>query len=149
MLLPFTTIRIVRSAHLALLPKRCTAQFDFAVSDRYSYEKIHTASLLRRDGLTSALVTILRPRLKARAWCGDLCWDEPISPSQRCRMHILSHHRWLSVCVSSWPYFKIQTLLMCDRENTAHVQWIRCWLKGSHLIDWMSAFWYRTPCSNE
>ena len=38
MLLTFTTIRLVRSAHLALSPILFTAQFDFAVSDRYSYE---------------------------------------------------------------------------------------------------------------
>ena len=30
--------------------------------------------------LISALVTASSTRLKARAWCGDLCWDEPISP---------------------------------------------------------------------
>ena len=42
---------MVRSAHLALPPKCFTVQFDFAVSVRYSYEKMHTASLgmLRRD----------------------------------------------------------------------------------------------------
>ena len=34
-----------------------TAQFDIAVSDRYSYEKMHTESLVWRDGLTPALVT--------------------------------------------------------------------------------------------
>ena len=45
MQLAFTTRRIVRSAHLALSPIRFTAQFDYAVSDRYSYEKMHTASL--------------------------------------------------------------------------------------------------------
>ena len=51
---------------------------------------MHTASLVRRDGQFSALVTTSSPRLKTRAWCGDLCWDEPISPSQRCCMHIIS-----------------------------------------------------------
>ena len=49
---------------------------------------IHTSTARCQDGLISALVTTSNPRLKARAWCGDLCWDEPISPSQRCRMHI-------------------------------------------------------------
>ena len=44
-MLDFTTSRIVRSAPLALSPINFTAQFDFAVSDRYSHEKIHTASL--------------------------------------------------------------------------------------------------------
>ena len=43
---------------------------------------------VRRDGLISAQVTTSSPRPKARAWCGDLCWDQPISPSQRCRMYI-------------------------------------------------------------
>ena len=36
---------MVRSAHLALSPLSFTAQFAFAVSEIYSYEKIHTASL--------------------------------------------------------------------------------------------------------
>ena len=30
---------------------------------------------------------------KARGWCGDLCWDQPISPSQRCYMHDSSSTR--------------------------------------------------------
>ena len=67
MLLAFTTRLMVRSAHLALSPIRFTAQFDFAVLDRYLYDKIHTASLVRRDGLISALVTTASSRLKARA----------------------------------------------------------------------------------
>ena len=52
MLLVFTMRRMVRSAHLTLSPRRFTALFDFAASNRYSYEKIglHTASLVRRDG---------------------------------------------------------------------------------------------------
>ena len=45
MLLAFTERHKVGSDHLALSPIRFTAQFDFAVSDRYSYERIHTASL--------------------------------------------------------------------------------------------------------
>ena len=36
---------MVSSAHLALSPMSFTAQFDFAVPEIYSYEKIHTASL--------------------------------------------------------------------------------------------------------
>ena len=42
---------------------RFTAQFDFAVSDRYSYKKMHTASLVRGDGLISAQVTTSSPSL--------------------------------------------------------------------------------------
>ena len=53
MLLAFTTRRMVRSARLALSHIRFTEQFDFAVSDRYSYEKMHTASLVRRADLSS------------------------------------------------------------------------------------------------
>ena len=49
---------------------------------------MHTSSLIRQDGLISALDTTSSSRLKDRAWYGDLCWDQPISPSQRCRMHI-------------------------------------------------------------
>ena len=59
MLLAFTMTHMVRSAHLALSPIHFTAKFDFAISDRYSYEKMHIASLVRRDGLISALVTTL------------------------------------------------------------------------------------------
>ena len=84
-LLAFTTRRMVRSTHLTLSRTRFTAQLNFAVLNRYSYEKIHIVSFVRRDELISALVTTTSLRLKARAWCGDLCWDEP---SQRCRMHI-------------------------------------------------------------
>ena len=45
MLLAFNARHMMRSADLALSPKRLTAQFVFAVSNRYLYEKIHTASL--------------------------------------------------------------------------------------------------------
>ena len=59
---------MVRSAHLTLSPKHCNAEFDFAVSNSYSYEIIHTAyRWVRRDGLISALVTTLSPRLKTCA----------------------------------------------------------------------------------
>ena len=85
MLLTFTTRRLVRSAHLALSPICFTSQFDFAVSD----SKYILHCWVRRDGLISALVTTSSPRLESRAWCGDLCWDELISLSQRCRMHIM------------------------------------------------------------
>ena len=44
-MLAFTMRGMVRSARLALSPKRFTAQFGFAVSNRYLYEKIHTESL--------------------------------------------------------------------------------------------------------
>ena len=87
---------MVRSAYLALSSKRFTAQFDFAVSNSYSYDKyipretqnicitfVQPTTLykcytnvlcllgqhrwVRRDGLISALVTTSSPRLKARA----------------------------------------------------------------------------------
>ena len=61
---------------------------------------MHTASLVRRDGLISALVTTSRARLQAQAWCCDLCWDEPISPSQRYRYTELS----VSVTVTHWDF---------------------------------------------
>ena len=89
---------------------------------------MHTASLVHRDELISALVTTSSPRLKARAWCGDLCWDEPISPSQQCRMHILSHsclssnlwhlcHVWLDRVGK----YKRCSFLVRYGKNTAHV----------------------------
>ena len=62
--------------YLTLSRIRFTAKFDFAVSDRYSYEKMHTASLVRRDGIISALVTTSSPRLKAVVTCAE------ISPSR-------------------------------------------------------------------
>ena len=92
MLLTFTTRRMVRSAYLSLSPMHFTAQLNFAF-------QIHTASFgtqVQRDGLISALVphikhssTTWSTRLKARVGCGNLCRDEPISPSQRCRMHLV------------------------------------------------------------
>ena len=45
MLLAFTSRLKMGSAHLTLSPIHFTAQFDFAVSDKYLYEKIHTASM--------------------------------------------------------------------------------------------------------
>ena len=95
---------MLRSAHLALSHVRFPAQFDFSVSQRYSYEKrLHR--WVRRDGLISALVTTSIPRLKARAWCGDLRWDEPISPSQRCRMHMS--------CVDSYVPKRVLCIVLC------------------------------------
>ena len=44
MLMAFTMRHMVRSAHLALSPMRFTDQLHFTFSDRYLYEKIHTAS---------------------------------------------------------------------------------------------------------
>ena len=75
-------------------------------SDRYSYVKMRTASLVWRE-----LVTTSSRRLKARAWCGHLCWEEPISLSQRCSMHIISiQHVWfvssIPVHIWSWPSFQ-------------------------------------------
>ena len=45
------------------------------------------------------------------------------------------------ICVS-WSCEKIQTVFIFRAicENTAHVKWIRCSPKGSHLIHWTSAF---------
>ena len=48
---------------------------------------------VRRDGLISALFAISSPRTNARAWYAHLCCDEPISLSQRCRMHIFTDSR--------------------------------------------------------
>ena len=62
MLLAFTTRRMVRSPHLAFSLTRFTDRFDFAVSYRYSHEKIHTESLVRRNGLISAQVTTHQAR---------------------------------------------------------------------------------------
>ena len=48
-LLAFTARLMVRSAHRVLFPIRFSAQFGFAVPDRYSYKKIHTASFGSAD----------------------------------------------------------------------------------------------------
>ena len=63
MVLPFTTRRMVGSAHLALYPIRFTAQLDFAVSDTYSYEKYILHRWVRRDRLISPLVFTSSPSL--------------------------------------------------------------------------------------
>ena len=140
-----------------------TAQFAFAVSNGYSYEKIHTASLARRDGL----ITTSTPRLKARAWCGDLCWNEPISLFQRCRMHIFSHSCcWLSLRDLWWdqPISHSPIRLHCSfsfyrfrqifvRENTYCIVSTARWAdlsthhhikpspKGSGLMWWLVLRW--------
>ena len=41
---------------------------------------MHTASLKMRDGLISSQVTTSSQSLQARAWCGDECLDQSISP---------------------------------------------------------------------
>ena len=101
-------------------PSRSLSLFDFAVSDRCSYEKIHTASLgtarwadlgtrhhhikpspkgsplgTRRWCDVDALTLIQRRNnvvcSAGRALCGELCWDDLISPYPiRCSMHIFS-----------------------------------------------------------
>ena len=61
MLLPSTTRRMMRSAHLtrSYTNMRSSAQFDFAVSDRYSYEKmnrwIRPSYRIRSDRQTNIL----------------------------------------------------------------------------------------------
>ena len=70
MLLAFTTRRMVRSAHLALSRKRFTAQFDFAVSNRYSYEKMHTGSL----GTAGWADLSTGPHIKATPKGSGLMW---------------------------------------------------------------------------
>ena len=84
MLLAFNTRRMVISAYLALYPKRFTVQMDFAVSDKYSYKKIYTASL----GTTRWVDLSTRHHI-------SLVLDVVVtyarmSPSQRCRTHIIS-----------------------------------------------------------
>ena len=67
-------------------------------------------------------------------------WDvyryQPISHSS-CRLSNV----WLEVSCVSRSCEKIQTVFIFRAicENTAHVQWIRCSPKGSHLIHWTSA----------
>ena len=116
MLLAFTMRLMVRSAHLALSLIRFTAQFDFAVSDRYSYEKMQTASLGTARWADLSTRHHIRPRLKARAWCGDLCWDEPITPSQRCRMYIMSHQP-MGSAYQIWLCFIIKDHTKFDSIN--------------------------------
>ena len=81
---------MLRSAHLALSPIRFSAQLILPFQIDIRTVKFILRRLVRRHGLISALVTISSPRLKARAWCGNLCGDEPMSPSQLCRLHIFS-----------------------------------------------------------
>ena len=68
MLLAFTTRRMVRSAHLALSPIGFTALFDFGTSNRYSHEKIHTASL----GTARWADLGTRHQIKPSPKCSDL-----------------------------------------------------------------------------
>ena len=51
---------------------------------------IRTRKCIRQCETDLSDVTTWSTRLRVQAWCGDLCWDEHISPSQRCRRHIIS-----------------------------------------------------------
>ena len=98
MLLGFSTRGMVRSVHLAPyrthaagfqyerygeISPSCTRSFTLHSTELISliflFQILHRwLSWLPRNTLISAQVTTPRPRLKARAWCCDLCWDEPI-----------------------------------------------------------------------
>ena len=113
------------------------------------------------------LVTTSNLRLKqAWAWCGDLCWDQPISPYQRCSVHFLyeypsetaksnymcSEAYWRE-CGMGWSHHTSRSKsqqwsairyangvhLSAIWENTAPVQWIRCGPLGKHFIHWTCA----------
>ena len=76
MMLAFTMRRMVRSAHLTLSPIRFSAQFDFTVSDRYSYEKIHTSPLgnARWTDLSTRHHTKSSPKGSGLMWWLVLWW---------------------------------------------------------------------------
>ena len=95
MLLAVTTRRMVRSAHLPLSLIRFTEQFDFAVLDRYSYEKMHTSSLVRRDGLISALVTT------SMMWWLVLRWAHLTFPTML-YAYIMCHGNMLSASITCY-----------------------------------------------
>ena len=81
--------------------------------------------------------------------------DTPLSHTLRSDFHYetyigISPYRTLAVVelqsmeimeVMTWSCEKMQTLFIfrAIKQNTAHVQWIRCSPKGSHLINWASA----------
>ena len=74
---------------------------------------------VRRDGSISAHVTTSSPRLKARAWCSDLCWDE--------------QSRLPSDVVCIWS---CQVLVVCEEENVC--VWFDIWNKFRFNVGWAS-----------
>ena len=81
-------------SHSLLFPSPLfTAKVRFAVSDRYSYEKIRTASL----GNTARCAHLSTSHhIKPSPKGSGLMWRlEPISPFQWCRMHIFL----ISICI--------------------------------------------------
>ena len=87
---PTTMRRMVRSVHLALSQMHFTDQFDFTVSDRYTYQKIHTASL----GTTR--------------WT-DLTTRHHIKPSPRLVLR-LSHLAFLTMSMHIFSFFLLTLL---------------------------------------
>ena len=93
----------VRSAHLALC-QNSLRQYPAKIAlNGISCEKMQMASSGTVISLISALVTTSSPRLKARAWCGDSCRDQPISPPQRCHMHIPVPGSRPTYCLTASP----------------------------------------------
>ena len=79
-----TTRRMVRSAHLALSPINLPFLTDIRTRKCIRHRWYGEMSWSQHSSPHAS-----NHRINARAWCGgDLCWDEPISPSQRCRIHI-------------------------------------------------------------
>ena len=100
---PSRTHAVERSAHLTLSPKRYTVQFEFVALNRYSYEKIHTASYMARWADLSTRHHI-RPRLKARAWCVDLRWAHIAFPTMPYAYNIAL--RWTPLAYRAYIFCK-------------------------------------------
>ena len=95
MLLAFTTRRMVRSGHLTLSPIRFTAQFDFAVSDWYSYKKMHTASLgtARLADLDTRHHIKLSPKGSGLMWKLVPRWAHPAFPTMLYAYNLIKHSK--------------------------------------------------------
>ena len=145
MLLAFTTRRMVISAHLALSSLHFTAQFDFAVTDRYSYEKMHTALLgTARWADLWALVTKSNPRLNSSGlmWWLVVRWAYLALPTMP-HAYILNKARFPSLEVGTQMNIAIQTFkILNDLPPTYLLELIekRCrtrnWNWNWNLVPW-------------
>ena len=99
------------------------------------------------------------PRLKSRGWCGDLCWDEPNSNSERCRMHIIWIFSKLFTCMfaifvlhlentkvgfgknklfTERPYLSLDTSLSFSKMHSG-IQWGRALKERTRIALWYQA----------
>ena len=142
-MLAFTTRRMVRTTHLALSPIRFTAQFDqgistpidswfdVAVSDKYSYEEIHTALLDTARWADLATRHHIKPSPKG----SDLMWWLVL--------------RWDHVALPTMPYAYILVCII-SQNNIARVDFSEKKLNSWQSVHYVQCHWvmsFRVVCA--